>query len=200
MGFSRQEYWSGLLFPPPEDLHDQGIKPMSLMSLALAEHSLSLAPLTMETSKTCLVVQSLIHVQLFATPWTAACQVSLSFTVSLSWLNSCPFSSWCHPTISSSVVPFSSCLQSFPASGSFPMSCLFASGGQSIGASASASAQVLSVNIQDWFPLGLTGLISLQAKGLSVFSRTTVQKHQFSSTQPSLWSSSQIHTWLLEKA
>ena len=114
--------------------------------------------------------------------------------------DSFPLSQGYHPTISSSVVPFSSCLQSFPASGSFPMSCLFASGGQSIGASASASAQVLSVNIQDWFPLGLTGLISLQAKGLSVFSRTTVQKHQFSSTQPSLWSSSQIHTWLLEKA
>ena len=179
----------------------KGSNPCLSCLLHYQEHSLSLAPLTVETSKTCLVVvQSLIHVQLFATPWTAVCQVSLSFTVSLSWLNSCPFSSWCHPTISSSVVPFSSCLQSFPASGSFPMSCLFASGGQSIGASASASAQVLSVNIQDWFPLELTCLISLQSKGLSVFSSTTVQKHQFFSTQPSLWSSSQIHTWLLEKA
>ena len=93
-------------------------------------------------------------------------------------LNSCPSSRWCHPTISSSVIPFSSCLQSFPASGSFPVSQFFASGSQSIGVSASAS--VLPMNIQDWFPLGLTGLISLQSKGLlRVFSNTTVQKHQF---------------------
>jgi len=96
--------------------------------------------------------------------------------------NSCPLSDWCHPTISSSVIPFSSCLQSFPAPGSFLMSQFFASGGQSIGASVSAS--VLSMNIQDWFPLGLTGWISLQSKGLSkVFSSTTVQKHQFFSTR-----------------
>ena len=93
--------------------------------------------------------------------------------------------------------PFSSCLQSFPASGSFSVSWLFAWGGQSIGASASAS--VLSVNIQDWFPLGLTGLISLQSKGLSrVSSNTTIEKHQFFSAQLSLWSNSLIHTWLLE--
>ena len=112
--------------------------------------------------------------------------------------NSCPSSRWCHPTISSSVIPFSSCLQSFPASGSFPVSQLFTSGGHSIGASALAS--VLPMNIQDWFPLGLTGWISLQSKGLSrVFSNTTVQKHQFFSTQFSLWSNSHIHTWLLEK-
>ena len=93
--------------------------------------------------------------------------------------NSCPSSWWCHPTISSSVIPFSSCFQSFPTSGSFPVSQLFASGGQIIGASASAS--VLLINIQGWFPLGLTtGWISLQSKGLSrVFSDTTVQKHQF---------------------
>ena len=92
--------------------------------------------------------------------------------------NSRPLSWWCHPTISSSVIPFSSCLQSFPVSGSFSMSQFFASGSQSIGASASAS--VLSMNIQGWFPLGLTGLISLQSKGLSrVFSRTTIGKHQF---------------------
>ena len=97
--------------------------------------------------------------------------------------NSCPLSRWYHPTISSSVVPFSSCLQSFPASGSFPMSRFFTSSGQSIGTSAS----VLPVNIQDWFPLGWTGLISLQSKGLSrVFSNTTVQKHQFFSAQLSL--------------
>jgi len=99
--------------------------------------------------------------------------------------NSCPLSWWCHPTISSSVIPFSSCLQSFLASGSFQMSQLFASGGQSIGVSASPS--VLPMNIQNWFPLGLTGWISLQSKGLSrVFSNTTVQKHQFFSAQLSL--------------
>ena len=92
--------------------------------------------------------------------------------------NSCPLSQWCHPIISSSVIPFSSRLQSFPASGSFPMSQFFASGGQSIGVSVSAS--VLPMNIQDWFPLGLTGLISLQSKRLSrVFSNTTVQKYQW---------------------
>ena len=98
--------------------------------------------------------------------------------------NSCPLSQWCHPTTSSSVVPFSSHLQSFPASGSFQMS-QFASGGQSIGVSASES--VLLMNIQDWFPLGWTGWISLQFKGLSrVFSNTTVQKHQFFGSQLSL--------------
>ena len=93
--------------------------------------------------------------------------------------NPCPLSRWCHPTTSSSVVPFSSCPQSFPASGSFPMSQFLASGGQSIGASASTS--VLPMNIQDWFPLGWTGWISLQSNGLSgVFSNTTVQKHHSS--------------------
>ena len=111
--------------------------------------------------------------------------------------NSCPLSQWCHPTISSSAIPFS-CLQCFPASGSFPMSQFFSSGGQSIGASASAS--VLPMNIQDWFPLGLTGWISLQSKGLSrAFSNTTVQKHHFFSAQFSLESNSHICTWLLEK-
>ena len=105
---------------------------------------------------------------------------------------------WYHPTISPSVIPFSSCLQSFPASGSFSMSQFFTSGSQSIGASASAS--VLPMNFQDWSPLGLTGLISLLSKGLSrVLSNTTVQKHQFFGAQLSLWSNSYIHTWLLEK-
>ena len=99
--------------------------------------------------------------------------------------NSCPLNQWCHPTISSSVVTFSSHLQSFPASGSFQISQLFTSGGQSI--SVSASASVLPLNIQDWFPLGWTGWISLQSKGLStVFSNNTVQKHQFFSAQLSL--------------
>ena len=110
--------------------------------------------------------------------------------------NSCLSSRWCHPTISSSVVPFSSCFQSFPASGSFQMSQFFTSGGHSIGASAS----VLPMNVQDWFPSEWTGWITLLSKGLSrVFSNSTVQKHQFFSTQLSLWSSSHIHTWLLEK-
>ena len=99
--------------------------------------------------------------------------------------NSCPLSQWCHPTISSFVAPFSSCPQFFPASGSLPVSQHFASGGRSIGAS--ASALVLPLNIQDWFPSGLTGLISLWSKGLSrVFSSTTVWKCQFFGTQPSL--------------
>jgi len=112
--------------------------------------------------------------------------------------NSCPLSWWCHRTISSSVIPFSSCLQSCPTSGSFPVSQFFASGGQNIGASASAS--VLPMNIQDWFPLGLTGWISLQSKGLSrIFSNIIVQKHLFFGAQPSLWSNSHIHTWQLEK-
>ena len=137
------------------------------------------------------IVQSVSHVRLFVTPWTAACQASLSFTISRSLLKLMSMESvmpsnhliLCHR--------FSSCFQSFPASGSFPRkSQFFASDGQIIGASASTS--VLSVNIQDSFPLGWTGWISLQSKGLSrVFSNTTVQKHKFFSTQ---LSSSHIHT------
>ena len=112
--------------------------------------------------------------------------------------NSCPLSQWCYLTISSSATPFSSCPQSFPASESFPNSWLFPSGGQSIRASAAAS--VLPMNIQGWFPLGLTDLISLLSKGLTrVFSNSTVQKHQFFGSQFFLWSKSHIHTWLLEK-
>ena len=112
--------------------------------------------------------------------------------------NSCSLSLWCHPTISSSVVPFSSCLQSFPAWGSFLMSRLFISGGPCFRASASSSE--LPVNIEGWFPLGWAGLISLLSKGLArVFSSTTVWKHQFFGAQPYLWSNSHIHAWLLEK-
>ena len=107
--------------------------------------------------------------------------------------NSCPLSQWCYSTISSPAASLSSCLQSFPASGSFPMSQLFESDGQSIRASASAS--VLPMNIQGWFPLGLTGVTSLLFMGLSrVFSSTTIQKHQFFITQPSLWSNFHIKT------
>jgi len=121
-----------------------------------------------------IVVQLLSCVWLFLTPWTAAHQVSLSFTISQSLLKLMSIES-VMTSISSSVIPFLFYLQSFPASGSFPVSQLFASSGRSIGASAS----VLPVNIQDWFPLGLTGLISLLSKGLStVFSNTTVWKHQ----------------------
>ena len=113
-------------------------------------------------------------------------------------LNSCPLGQWGHPTILSSVVPFSSFLQPFPALGAFLKSQFFTSGGQSIGVSDSAS--VLSMNIQDWFPLGLTSLISSKSKRfLRVFPNTTVQKHQFFSVQPSLQSNFYIHTWLLEK-
>ena len=113
--------------------------------------------------------------------------------------NSCPLSQSCHPTISSSVISSSSsCLLSLPVSGSFPVNWLFPSDGQSIGAS--ASAPVLSMNIHHWFPLGLAGLTSLQSKELSiVFTNTTVRKHQFFGAQPSLWSNSHIHVWLLEK-
>ena len=142
-------------------------------------------------------VQLLSHIQLFVTPCTAAHQgPSLSITPRI-YSNSCPLSRWCHPTISSSVVPFSFCFQSFPASGSFQMSQFFASGGWSIGASAAAS--VLPMNIQGSFPWGLTGLISLLSKGLlRVFSNTTFWKHQFFGAQPSLWSNAHIHTWLME--
>ena len=112
--------------------------------------------------------------------------------------NSCPMSQWCHPAISSSVAVFSFCPQSWPASGSFPTNRLFALDGQSIWASASAS--VLPMDIQGWFPLGLTGLIPWLSKGLSrAFPSTIVWKYQFSSTQPSLWSNSHISTWLLER-
>ena len=132
-----------------------------------------------------------------ATSWTAACQASLSFTISQSCSNSCPLSQWCHPTISSSFTLFSSHLQSFQASGSFLMSQLLASSGQSIGVS--ASTLVLPMNIQGWFPLRWTGLISLLFKGLSrVCSSTTVWKRQFFGAQLSLWFNSHIHTWRLK--
>ena len=124
-------------------------------------------------------------------PWTIAHQASLSITNSQSLLKLLSSIRWCHPTISLSVLPFSSHLQPFPASGSFSRSQFFASGGQRIGVSASAS--ILPINIEDWFPLGWTGLI-LQSKGLSrIFSNTTIQKHQFFGAQFSLMSNSHIH-------
>ena len=143
-------------------------------------------------------VQLLSHVRLFATPWTAAARHScLSPTLGV-YSNSSSLSQWCHPTISSSVIPFSSCPQSLPASESFPMNKLFSWGGQSTGVSALAS--FLPKKSQGWSPSEWTGWISLQSKGLSrVFSDTTVQKHQFFGTQPSSQSNSHTHIWPLEK-
>ena len=144
-------------------------------------------------------VQLLSHVWLFVNPKNAAHLPGLPIHQQLPELaHSCPSSQWCHQTISSSVDPFFTHLQSFPASGCFAMSQFLPSDGQSTGVSASAS--VLPMNIQDWFPLGLTSWISLQSNGLSrVFSNTTVQKHQVFCAQLTLWSNSHIHIWLLEK-
>ena len=166
------------------NLPNLGIKPLSPILLHWQANSLPLShlgsPVYIRYQYSS--VQSLSCVWLFMTPWTAGHQASLSITKSQSFPNLCPLSRWCHPTISSSVVPFSSHLRSFPASGSFQMSQFFTSGGQSIGVSASAS--VLPVYVQHWFPLGRTGFISLQSKGLSrVFSNTAVQKHQFFGAQ-----------------
>ena len=144
------------------------------------------------------VVQLLSCVWLFATPRTATHQASLSSLSPKVCSDSCSLSQWFQPTISSSVTPFSSHPQSFPASRSFPMSQIFESVGQSIGASALAS--VLPMNIQGWFPLRLTDLISLLSKRFStVFPSTTIWKHQFFSDQPSLWSNSHTNIRLLEK-
>ena len=143
-------------------------------------------------------VQLLSHVRLFVIPWIAARQASLSITNSQSSLRLTQSGWWCHPAISSSVVPFSSCPQSLPASESFPISQLFAWGGQSTGVS--ALALVLPMNTQDWSPLEWIGWISWESKEPSrVFSNTTTQKHQFYGTQLSSQSNSNIHTWLLEK-
>ena len=143
-------------------------------------------------------VQPLSRVQHFATPWIAACQASLSIISSWSLLKLMSIESVMHPAVSSSVIPFSSCPHSLPASGPFPMTQLFTWGGQSTGVSALAS--VLSKNTQDWSPLEWAGWISYQSKGLSrVFSNTTVQKHQFFGAQLSSQSNSHIHTWLQEK-
>ena len=142
-------------------------------------------------------VQSLSRVRLFVTPWTAACQASLFIPNSRSLLKLMSIESVMPSNHLILVIPFSSCLQSFQALGSFPMSQFF-KGSQSIGLSALAS--VLPMNIQGWFPLGLIGLISFQSKRLSgVFSSSTIWKHQFSSAQPSSWFNSHICTWLLEK-
>ena len=181
MGFSRQEYWSVLSFPSSGDFPDPGTEPTSS---ALAGSFFPPTRESLNIKHQFSSLQSLGPVWLFVTPWTAAHQASQSLTISWSLLRFM----FIEPVMPSnhliSVFPFSSCLQSFPASGSFPMSWFFALGGQSIGALASAS--VLLMNIQYWFPLRLTGLI-LQSKGLArVFSNTTVQKHQFFGAQLSL--------------
>ena len=181
MGFSRQEYWNGLPFPSPGELPDPGIEPRSpaLQADAL-QTELCGKPLVYISS-----VQSFNYVWLFATPRTAAHQASLSITNSRSLLKLMSIESVMPSNHLILCRPLSSCLQSFPASGSLQMSKFFTSGGQSIRVSASAS--VLPMNIQDWFLSGWTGWISLQSKGFSrVFSNTTVQKHQFFSVQLSL--------------
>ena len=181
-----QKYWSRMPIPSAGDLLGPGIQPGSP---ALQDHQRHISSNQFSRS---VVSDSL---------WPYGLQHARHPCPSLTpgvYSNSCPLSRWCHPIISSSVLPISSYPQSFPASGSFPVSQFFTSGGQSIGVSASTS--VLPMNIQDWFPLGWTGWISLQSKGLSrVFSNTTVQKHQFFGTQLSLYYNSHIHTWLLEK-
>ena len=198
MGFSRQEYWSGLPFPSPGDLPNPRIK---LKSPLLPGRFF-----TTEPPIYYLVVQSLIHVWLFATPWTAACQASLSITISQSSIKLMSIKSvipsnyliLCHPfLLLPSVFPSMRIFSNesalhirWPKYWSFSFSIC----------PSDAYSGVLLMHIQDWFPLELTGLISLQSKGLSrVFSNTTVQKNQSFGAQPSLWSNSHIHTWLLEK-
>ena len=180
-GFSRQVYWSGLPCPSPRNLLNPGIEPRST---ALQVDSWPSEP----SMKLLTLVRQFSHSIMSDSLWPHGLQhTRLLYPSSTpgACSNLCPLSQWCHPTISSSAAPFSFCPQSLPASEPFPMSQFFTSCGQSIGLSSSAS--VLPMSIQDWFPLGWTGWISLQSKGLSrVFSNTTVQKHQFFSTQLSL--------------
>ena len=178
MGFPRQEYWYGLPFHFQGDLPNPGIEHGSH---AIATDSL---PLSHQGSPSWCPQLSLVHFSpsvMFDSLWPHGlhhARLSCPSLTPRAYSNSYPLSQWCYLTILSSVVPFSSSLQSFPASGSFPVSQFFASGGQNTGIS--DSVWVLQMNIQDWFPVGWTGWISLQSKGLSrVFSNTTVQKHQF---------------------
>ena len=217
MGFSRQKYWSGLPCPPPGDLSDPRIKPRSLPSPALvgrlftswairkALYEVVCHPFRNHWIKPVKPSNLLSSIFFFNISQFSRSVISDSLQPHESQharppcpsatpgvhSNSCPSSQWCHPAISSSVVPFSSCPQSLPASESFPMSQLFPWGGQSTGAS--ALAPFLPKNNQGWSPLGWTGWISLQSKGLSrVFSNTIVQKHQFFSAQLSSQSNSHI--------
>ena len=208
MEFSRQEYWSGLPFPSPGDLPNPGIEHQSPAlqadSLPLRYQEAQFVPYdlvllfptngfkySVQFSHSAMSDSLQLHESQHARPPYPSPSPGVH-------PNSCASSRWYHPAFSSSVVPFSSCPQSLPASESFPMSQLFASGGQSIGVSVSAS--VLPMNTQGLSPLEWTGWISLQSKGLSrVFSNATVQKHQFFSAQLSSQSNSHIHTWPLEK-
>ena len=189
MKFSKQEYCSGLPLPTPRDLHNPEIGPTSPASLALAGSFFITEP----SGKPWWWWWLFSHSIMSNSVWHHRLRHTRLLCPSVSpgvCSNSCPLSPWCHPTVS-----LSSCPQAFPASGSFPMSQHFTSGGQNT----SAWASVLPIIIQGWFPLGLTGLIAL-SKGLSrVFFSTTVQKRQLFSTHPSLWYNSHIHTWLLEK-
>ena len=187
IGLSKQKYWSGESSSPPGDLIDTGIDKCLLSLLHWQAGSWPLSPFQFSFSRSVMPNSLQPHESQHARPPCPSATPGVH-------PNSCPLSRWCHPSISSSVVPFSSCPQSFPASGSFQMSQLFAWGGQSIGVSASTS--VLPMNTQDWAPLGWTGWISLQSKGLSrVFSNNTVQKLQFFGAQLSLWSNSHLHTY-----
>ena len=199
MEFSRQEYWSWLPFPTPGNFPNPRIEPTSLVSSAMASSFFS-SWATCETPNSLQLssVHSLCCVWLFATPWTVACQASLSITNSQSLLKLISIESMmpsnhfilCRPLL---LLP-----SIFSSIRVFSNDQFFTSGGQIIGVSASES--VLPMNIQDWYPLGSTGWISLQSRGLSrVFFDTTVQKHQFFGAQLSLQSNSHIHTWLLEK-
>ena len=201
MGFSRQEDWSGSPLSSAGDLANPGIEPASPVSPALQvfftywairdSHNI----IRIQFSQFSSVAQSCPTLEPHE-PQHA--RIACPSPTPRIYPNSCPPIWWCHPAISSCVDPFSSCLQSLPASGSFPMSQLFTWGGQSTGVSASAS--VLPMNTQDWSPLGWTGWMSLQSKRLSrVFSNTTVQKQQFFNAQLSSQSNSHIHTWPLEK-
>ena len=182
MEFSRQEYWNGLPFPFTGDLPNLGIKPVSSASPALAGRFFTTSTTWEAQIRLLLFSRSVVSNSLWP-PGQQRTRLPCPSPSPWACSNSCPLSQWCHPAISSSVVPFSSCPQSLPASGSFPMSQLFATGDQRIGASASAS--VLPMNIQNWSLLGLTGLISLLSKGLSgVFSSSTVWRHQLFGAQP----------------
>ena len=193
-GILQPGYWSGLPFPSPGDLLKLGIEPLSL---ALAGELFT----TSATWEACIIHMLFSHSVMSYSLRPHGLQharLPCPSTSSRACTKSCPLSQWCHSIITFSVIPFISCPQSFPASRPFPVSQFFASGGHSIRVSASAS--VLPMNIQDWFPLGWTSWITLKSKGLSrVFSNTTVQKHQFFGAYLCLWSKSHIHTWPLEK-
>ena len=209
MRFSRQEYWSGLPFPSPRSLPNPVIKPLDpASSPALQAESLPLSCREVGSSLTCFgswfLLKSLSSIQFSHSVVSHSLRPHESQHARPScpsptpgvYPNPCPPSLWCHPAISSSVIPFS-CSQSLPVSESFPMSQLFTWGGQIIGVSASES--VLPMNTQEWFPLN--GLIGSpwSPRNPRVFSKMTVQKHQFFGTHLSLYSNSHIHTWPLEK-